>query len=180
MKKPEGDGIICDYCGCQAHTDFTYYSLDFARVQVNNKVRTQGPVIASIDFCDTCMNLYRDRVKQAYLPPVPNRFTCDVSGEIVITPTFIYYRCLISKVEVNLSDAPFACTTCQQARALDDKPCEKCTPESKIVRSADPKVDDKYLELNFSAVMFDKFQAHLEHMKTGATEWSEIKPLPGL
>jgi hypothetical protein len=171
MKNPEGRGILCDYCGVEASDDFTYYSFDFYQVAVSNWQKTVSQEVAfSVDLCEQCMVIYRERVQSAYSPPANNRFNCELSGEVITTPSFTFYRCVISKVDVNLSNAPYTCVDCSAVREPGSGPCEKCTPDTKLIRTADLKVDDKYLDINLSSKMFDKFKAHVEFVKTGEND----------
>lgn len=174
MRNKEGDGIVCDYCSMQVRGDFTYYSLDIYNVSVTRRIKdiSQSPSV-SVDFCESCMDLYREQIKKAYRPPAPNQFSCDVSGEVIRADDFNYGRCLVSKVDVVLSSAQFKCNGCSKPRDPKEGPCSKCTGEFKLIKDADVSVDDKYLEFNFSNTMLGKFRDHLEKVKKiGASEWS--------
>lgn len=174
MLKSEGDGIYCDYCGAVVDGDFTYYSFDFTEIKVNNKVKSETAGVYSADICTSCMDLYKKRIKEAYTPPVPNQFSCDISGEKICLPSFIYYRCGVSQAIVTISGVQYSCTTCQEIRDPNAGPCDKCTPETKLSRTADVKVDDKYLDINCTQSVFDKFKAHCEFTKeTGVDEWAK-------
>lgn len=168
-----GGSLSCDYCGLVVSIDFVYYSFDFRLVKVNNWVKNQSnEVIFSVELCEGCMELYRERVKQAYVPPAINRFSCDISGEVISVSSFEYYRCQVSRVEVALSATPYTCETCSKPRDPKAGPCDKCTAETKLLRNAEPKIDDRYLDINLSTATFDKFKKHIEYAKTGVNEWS--------
>lgn len=162
MRNASGNGIICDYCGDEFHTDFIYYSFDFHKVQVTNWIKRVMPSVElSADLCEDCMESYRERIKAASTTPTPNQFNCDISGEIIQTPNFIYHRCLVSKATVTLSREPFRCPKCGKDCNPDDGPCKTCGP-TVLQQKAQIEVDDKYLELNFSDGMYTKFVSHVK------------------
>ena len=159
--KSGNDGIICDYCNDHLTVDFIYYSYDFYRVDVHaNNQTTNNAVEISSDLCQRCMDAYAKRVKDAYVRPIPGKFNCDISGEVtaINSGDFTYYRCLISKVNVKLSDIPFKCSICHKIRNISDG---RCCSNGVLVREAVVEVDDKFLSLNFSVAMYNKFREHM-------------------
>jgi hypothetical protein len=162
MLNQAGNGIICDYCGSNHDTDFTYYSFDVYKVTVANSVKDIGTdIILSADLCSDCMDLYADRVKAAYKPPKKGVFTCDVSGQEIPATNLVYYRCLVTKAVVALSKAGYTCKQCKTPKSG-----ERCKCGSNVfVRQADPHVDKNFLELNFSQLVYDQLAAYLDETK---------------
>lgn len=173
MKSSE-NSLRCDYCGDIVKDDFTYYSFDFHKVNVTNNVKSiSTDNILSVDLDEECMELYRDRLKKAYSPPKVGIFKCDISGESFVGSTFTYYYCKITKIIVKLSDQPYTCNTCNKIVDVKKLPCEHCTNETVVSRVADVTTDDRYLELNFSDSMFQKFKEHIDYVKNrGDLEWA--------
>lgn len=165
MLNKSNNGIICDYCSDGVDGDFVYYSFDFYCIDVVNRVKQiSNRVSLSVDLCEDCMEAYRDRVKKAYRPSISNTFNCDVSGNVVTAPTFTYYRCVITKVEVAISGRPYVCMSCGDPRSLEDGKCLKC-PSETLIQRADIVTDDKYLELNMCDLVYGKFVEHITSRK---------------
>lgn len=170
-----GDNSLrCDYCNTIIKDDFVYYSFDFYLVDVINNVKNfSTDTVLSVDFDEECMILYRERIKLAYAPPKTGMFRCDISGEAFGASNFKYYYCKVSKVAVSLTDQPYMCNTCNKAVDIKKVPCDKCTSETVVNRIAQVDVDNRYLELNFSETMFEKFQDHINFVKDrGDLQWT--------
>lgn len=165
MRNQSGDGIVCDYCGSEDKLDFTYYSYDFEQVDVvNGLARPHGRVGLSTDLCSDCMEVFRERVRMASRPPTPGLLRCDISGADITGKSFTYYKCPITEAVVVLSNRPYCCSKCNKTRRPEDGPC---CEDSHLIRSAEVRTDDKYLELNFSQDMFQKFVEHIEQTRKG-------------
>jgi hypothetical protein len=170
VKNRDNDGVICDYCSLEVRNDFTYYSFDFQEIQVIQWRKQPGDHVFSADLCEECLKAYQERITKAYVAPSPNRFSCDISGEVISQPDFKYYSCNVSKVAVSIS--PLRCQ-CGQDRDPKDGPCPKCK-SSQLQRGVDVKVDDAYLTINFSERTFNLFRQHIENnAKLGEAEWNK-------
>jgi len=173
MKNDNGDGILCDYCGGESKGDFTYYSFDFVPVSIINKFTHKKDICLSADICDTCMELFRQRVLDIAnkVPESPTR--CDITGGNFGTNDQIFYQCNISSVAVELHSQPFVCNNCKKERDPQEGPCD-CGDGAELVRDAKVEVDDKYLRLNFCEHIFGKFKAHIDYIHgLGDAEWSK-------
>lgn len=157
------ESIVCDFCLDNYSIDFVYYSFDFREVIVRDGSRQYTDKDFSADVCERCMESFRDRLKQVYVPS-RNGIVCDVSGVLMSGQQFRYYKCQIAKVEVLLSGRPYVCSGCGGILKDENTSCEKCK-EGIGIRRADISVDKEHLELNFSPEMFDKFVEHIENMK---------------
>jgi DNA-directed RNA polymerase subunit RPC12/RpoP len=171
MKNQSNDGIDCDYCGSSAKLDFIYYSFDFYLVKVSNRFsRQQDNIIMSADLCESCMELYRQRLLDvSTLHSVPLR--CDVTGAEFTQPNFTYYKCKISRVAVDMSHQPYICSKCGKQQNPQDGPC--C---GVLHKNASVDVDGEYLEINFNPEMFEKFKQHIEYIQNiGENRWTNQK-----
>ena len=170
MKNQTNDGLYCDYCGAEAKLDFTYYSFDFFEVKVvNHFARKQDAPALSVDVCETCMELFRQRLlKVSELPPASVR--CDITGADFESNDLIYYKCIISRVRVDISHQPYTCA-CGKQKDPQDGPCD--CGASTLTKNAELDIDDEYLELNFCSGIFNKFKSHTDHIQNlGDTEWT--------
>jgi ribosomal protein S27AE len=118
----------------------------------------------SADICEKCMDAFRDRVKDVYQPSVKGKFICDMSGEVISTSTFKYYKCNITKVAVTLSGQHYECSKCGSILKDENDNCNKCA-EGVGIRHADMEIDDEYLFLNVSESMYDRFSEHIANIK---------------
>lgn len=174
MKNKSNDGILCDYCGDESRGDFIYYSFDFKRINVNDKGFTSEleALEHSVDLCERCTELFRQRLLDVAekVPESPNR--CDVSGGCFPKRNSSFLKCLISKVTVNISGQPYICASCDKSRQPSEGPCE-CGDGDKLIREAKVDVDPRYLELNFMEETFQKFKKHVNFIQgLGESEWT--------
>jgi hypothetical protein len=174
MLNEHGDGCYCDYCGDQLRNDFIYYSLDFHEVKVANRFKhTADDIMLSVDFCERCMELYRQRLKEIAktCPETPSR--CDVTGEDMGVGDNTFYQCKVSRVIVNLSSQPYTCVNCGKPREPREGPCD-CDGLCSLQKKAKTDIDKDYVELNFSAMAYSKFLDHLTKLKeVGEAEWTK-------
>jgi len=155
---PDKTGIACDYCHSEINYDFVYYSWDFRRIRMVNNTRLtgNGDIILSIDICDRCMDIFKDRIRVAYKPPSGNNIYCDISGAQIPLDNSEYYLCNVTEVKIKFSDAKLMCVKCNNPM-VENQPCGKCgslTADFKATINA----DDKYLEIVFSDRMFSMLQ----------------------
>jgi len=172
MKNPNNDGIYCDYCGKMTNGDFTYYSFDFYKViRVNNRSRIDETVALSADLCEQCMELFRGRLRQVAASNCNFAVRCDVTGEDLSHSE--YYICKVACVVVNMTNQPYECAGCHAKRNPEDGPCP-CFDGTKLVRIATVDVDDKYVELNFSLNIYNRFVDQLNRIHDiGEIEWTK-------
>lgn len=174
MKNDTNDGIYCDYCGEQLTGDFTYYSFDFRRVHIANRIRNKGREIEfSADVCGACTELFKKRLLDVGGIVGPSATRCDVSGLDMGPQDQTYYECTISKVDIDMQGQPYKCTKCGKPRDPQAGPCEQCDDTCRLIREAAVAVDKDHLELNFSNDMHDKFRARVEYIHgIGDSEWT--------
>jgi hypothetical protein len=172
MKNETSDGIFCDYCGDQLKGDFVYYSYDFNEIEIiNNLQRASQNNALSVDLCERCMELFRQRLLLVSKERVSTGIRCDITGENLGT-TKNYYCCRVSKVDVNISNQQYKCVECGKVHDPQDGPCTCKQDQCELRRDAKVDVDDQYVQLNFSSAIFDKFRRHIDYIKgIGDAEW---------
>ena len=173
MKNQTNDGIFCDYCGNESKGDFTYYSFDFYEITILNKFTRQADnTILSCDLCETCMELFRQRLLgvAGVVNQSPTR--CDVTGKDFGSHDQVYYKCRISNIRVDLSGQVYLCSKCNKPRDPQEGPCD-CTEDSReLIKVANIESDDGYLELLFCNEIFATFKKHIEYIRDlGEVEW---------
>lgn len=172
MLSHTGDGIYCDYCGAPYTGDFSYYSFDFKENKVVDRFRNEYDQTLTADLCQSCMNLFRDRLNQVSEIVVESERRCDVTGEDMGLDDHEYYKCYVSEVHVNLSDQPYKCLKCHETRDPDEGPCDECEEGTKLYREAKVDADEHFVVLNFSKRIYKKFIDHLDSVrKIGENEW---------
>lgn len=173
MKNDKGDGILCCYCGEEYKEDFTYYSLDFSRVNFIANVPTKSDdVILSCDLCERCMELFKQRIIQV-ADKIPQSIgRCDVTGEQNLDASNkSYYVCKVDKIVVQLSNKPYKCIKCDKDRSIQEGPCDCGSVQ--FYKDADQDVDESHLDLNFSSDIFTEFRRHIEYIRNiGDEEWT--------
>lgn len=163
------DGIACDRCGRIIQTQFTYYSYDFRELQVVHNVLPEVEFntkpIFSVDICESCMVDIAEKVKRTYKPfrMLPSRLcpqgiSCDLTGRN-LTGTFRLYHCTITKVTVDTKSTRIVCRQCG-AIQNSDHPCTKCN-STDLVRQADMKAENRWLELYVSEAVYEEFKARV-------------------
>jgi len=175
MKNQSEDGIFCDYCGDEIKGDFTYYSFDFYEVKITNKFTRQSDhPIMSKDLCERCMELFRQRLLKVAGSVKESLTRCDVTGRDFGSHDQVYYKCRISKVNVNMSSQSYICDNCKQPRDPQEGPCDCIEDAAKLVKVADIDVDEQHLELLFCAEVFAKFKKHIDRLQNiGEAEWTK-------
>ena len=174
MKNETNDGIFCDFCGDEAKGDFIYYSFDFHSVTIARQIARQSEqAVMSVDLCERCMELFRQRLLKVAEKVRQSSTRCDVTGKDFGNSDQTYYRCRISRVTVDVSNQQYVCEKCGNSRDPQEGPCE-CDPEAKrLTREAKVEFDDKYLDLNFCTEIYAKFRQHVEYVKgSGEAEWT--------
>jgi len=174
MKNQNNDGIFCDYCGSEVKGDFIYYSFDFYEIKIMNKfTRSSDATVMSVDLCEMCMELFRQRLLNVAGVVQQSPTRCDVTGKNFGTHDQVYYKCKISSVEVDLSGQPYLCAKCNKPRDPQAGPCECSSDARELIKIADVRQDDGYLELIFCSEIFAKFKKHVEYIgNLGEAEWS--------
>lgn len=164
MLNQSKNGIVCDYCNNHCQDDFIYYSLDFYKIDISDRYIISNPIkVKSIDFCNDCMDIWKDRIKLAYRKPINNRLHCDISGSNVDAKSMSYYLCKVSKIEVSFNTASYVCNECKKPVPNIDVKC--CSGE--YTRKPHTSIDDRHLEFNLSIYVFDKLVVHLQEVING-------------
>lgn len=181
MQLKERDGIACDYCGMKYRSDFTYYSFDFHHVHVYDNNRPpistilRSTVVFSLDVCTSCFDTFRNRIVDNYKKQMSTKrgggknLVCDWTGD-VLTGTFEYHYCNVTKVTVRMSGQPNICTNCG-FRSSDDKACPKCRGTN-FSKPASMDTDERFLELIISNSAYNHFVDKLQEIRRVASEWS--------
>lgn len=186
MQLKDRDGIACDQCGTTYKTDFLYYSFDFRLIPVQENRRPDlqqifnMQVVFSLDICTQCFEQIKEEVIKNYsktmTPNVKFRgrpqvgVICEISGEKMVG-TFNYYHCNVVRVDVKMSGQPNICVKCQKQTYESDQVCEGCGGTD-FIRPADTKVDDRFVEINFSEAAFRNMVDRAESMRKVAGEWA--------
>jgi hypothetical protein len=119
------DGIGCDTCGRSYRTQFTYYSYESERVEVDaKKMKTATrEKDLDLDVCEKCYENMHNKVKDNLAPKeIKDTIKCDFCPNLMKN-NFIYHRILIHKVTV-------------------DKEQEKDGPASVDMKHFDLRLDD--------------------------------------
>ncbi len=132
MQLIDRSGIACDLCGIQHKTDFSYYSFDYRSVQLMNNQRMpidmilHNSITSSMDICPKCFEDIKTRVVSNYAKTMGvkrvQQLVCEYTGK-KITGTCEYYYCVVSKVDIKLSNQPNVCTKCKNKTFDKDKLC---------------------------------------------------------
>lgn len=182
MQLKERDGIACDHCGATHRNDFEYLSFDFhhieviddRRVPLNHVLKT--PVVFSLDICSLCFDSITRIVinnNQKYVSPTRRTVVplmCDWTGSM-LRGNFIYYYCVITKINVVLSGQPNICTKCGTKTYDDDKSCNKCG-NTEFTRPAMVVAVDRFLELIICEAAYNHFVDKAKLVRKTAGEWS--------
>lgn len=140
-------GIKCDLCGADHEQDFTYYSLDFKDVKVQDGRHVAAmktlPVSFSIDACVKCLKDLADAVG-AHYAPTRDGVNCDLCGR-QMRGSFSYHYCNISEATVRMSAGAVECGRCRAPAVGTPKQC-KCGAQT-FVKVAGVTVNDTYLQV---------------------------------
>ena len=167
------ESLGCDYCGDTVTGDFTYYSFD---IKVVKKVRVgwfeDKISVLSVDLCERCMELFRQRLLEVARVVTETPTRCDISGADCSRDEK-YYKCSISRVQVNMSGQQYICSKCNKPRNPQDGPCPCSEDAHTLAKEAKVDVDDSYVSLNISVAMYEQFSAHVQYIKgLGDNEWT--------
>lgn len=175
MKNESDDGVYCDYCGNESKEDFVYYSFDFNEVKISERfTRQSAHSTLSADLCERCMELFRQRLLNVTKKVPQSESRCDVTGGGFGPSAKAYYKCHITQVKVDMSHQSYVCNKCRRPHDPQQGPCD-CGPDAiKLVKEADVKSDEQYLDLNFCAEIFAQFRKQIEYIKgLGEAEWTK-------
>ena len=186
MQISDRTGIACDQCGTTYKTDFLYYSFDFRIVSVQDNRRPSLDqllnmrVIFSLDICSQCFEKIKTIVVQNYAKnmskDVRNRgktqagILCELTGEKVVG-TFNFYHCNVIRVDVEISGQPNICVKCQTKTYEENQPCNNCSGTD-FIKPANTKVEERFVEINFSETAFRGMVDRAESVRKTAGEWA--------
>jgi len=180
MQLQDHTGIACDYCGSTCQNDFIYYSFDFrcASVVDNRRqsinVALNNLIVLSLDICPLCYNKITASVISNYkkvMSPKRGQFQrviCDITGQL-LSGTYDYYYCVVTKVDVRFSGQPNVCVKCKK-KTFDKKQCECGNTE--FVKPAIIKTDDRHLELIVSEDGFKQFKDKYADIRKTISQWT--------
>ena len=105
MLLPERDGILCDLCGIEYKSQFTYYSVEGQKIEVLSSRKTILPLGKELDLdtCEDCYEKMLDRCRTA-LAKMPNpgvTIGCELCGTI-LRGDFSYIQLVFAKVDVDI------------------------------------------------------------------------------
>jgi hypothetical protein len=100
MLNKSKDGIVCDLCKIEVKSQFTYYSMDFRKVNVvNHKPEIRSilleRIIKSIDCCENCGEEIKNRLIKNFKPT--QSIYCELSGKD-LNGTYVLYYCMVDMV----------------------------------------------------------------------------------
>lgn len=186
MQLKDKTGIACDRCGTTYKMDFEYYSFDFRLLTVTNNQRValddifRSLITFSLDICTACFDMLSQQVVKNYAitmsPDVRKRgrrvppLICELCGKL-LSGTYNYYHCDVTKVKVQMTGQPNICVDCRQPTADEDKPCVKCGGVN-FVRLALTKTDDRFVEINICEETFKEMVAKAGTIRRIAGEWA--------
>lgn len=182
MQLKERDGIACDYCGTSYRNDFDYMSFDFHMVNVIDNQRMpieqiiRTNIVFSLDICTSCFDSFRKRIVENYKKVMsPKRrqqppIVCDWTGK-TLAGTYIFYYCVVTRVNVRLTGQPNICTKCGAKTFENDKPCNKCKGTD-FTRPAAIDSQERFLELILCEDAYNHFVDKAKSIRKVAGEWS--------
>lgn len=164
MLKASKEGIYCDYCNKECVHTFEYYSWDIYKVIIDSiGSKKLDEKLVSVDFCESCMSLYNERIKKAYQEPTNEIIYCDVLGEQIRKTDKKYYAAEIDKVMVNYDNLSYKCIKCNKVLNSGEKPCGECgnTDLSKY-----PDVNHKkHVRIIMCEDAYNQFSSHLRRVE---------------
>lgn len=169
-------GVKCDLCGSEHEQDFTYYSLDFRDVKVQDGRHVTGmkqiPVTFSLDACPKCVKLLADAVA-AHYSPTRDGVNCDLCGT-KMRGTFGYQYCSLTEAVVKMSAGVVECVRCRApgARGANQQPC-KCG-SSAFVRVANVRANDTYLQIAVCQRDYDTLTATAAEIRQKASSSAPV------
>lgn len=183
MQLIDRSGIACDLCGIQHKTDFAYYSFDYRSAQIMNGQRMpidvilHNTIISSMDICPKCFEDIKSKVILNYSKTMGNKrvqrvqpLVCEYTGKKIIG-TCEYYYCVVSKVDIKISNQPNMCTKCKNKTFDSDKLCTKCGNKD-FVRAASQNVDKRFVDIVFSEEAYKDLRSTMERTIATAGQWS--------
>lgn len=177
MQLNDKTGIACDLCSLQHKQDFSYYSFDYRLVEVFNNQRVAleqllyYPITSSMDICPACFETIKAKIISNYQRLAPKKVVyCEVSGEI-LKNNYIYYYCVVSKVEVKMSGQPNTCTKCKNRTFDQNKPCEKCGGRE-FIKVAVQNVVDRFVEFSIGDKSYQEFKSQMEKQRISTGQWT--------
>ena len=181
MQTIDKSGIICDYCGLTNTSDFIYYSFDFRAIQVNNnhipnlEMILNTGIVVSYDICMSCYTQLSQKVVDNYKKIKPkqgakrNSSHCELTGN-VLTGTYDYYYCVVTKVNVHTTGQPNVCVDCQKTTLDVDKPCQ-CGSVN-FVRPALINTTKRFLEFSVCEEVIQTFRKKAETVRARPSQWT--------
>jgi hypothetical protein len=178
MQLQSRDGVRCDCCGGSQRNDFTYYSLDFHQVDVQDRRFPAGwidnpndQVIFSLDACQACMTIIENAVKVNF-KPMRDGIGCDLCTAVMKGENFTFYCCRVTRAAVSLTRGQYRCGMCgQPATPPPDggqpSPCSRCGRQ-KLVKSAEVNTDDKYLQIMVCPTDYGKLTDNAVRLRSAA------------
>lgn len=183
MQTQDRAGIICDNCGIVNKSEFTYYSLDFKKVEVygNNKPSLQQILTLessdSKDICTACYDNIKKKIVEIYTSQMSNKFkaparyiVCELTGK-KLDGTYNYYYCVVSHVKVNIIGQPSYCIKCKTSTFDKNQPCSSCG-NRQFITPAKVTTDDRHLEFSVSEESYVGFQSKAIEIKNKQSNWT--------
>jgi len=168
MQTKDKTGIICDFCALMNREEFLYYSLDFKKVEIFNDSYTgleyilRLPTHLSYDICSICFDEIKINVINNNAN-IQRGIFCELSG-VLLHGTFIYYYCLVSKVDVKLSGQTSFCVECKSIASDKTQKCKKCGC-AKFITPAKVAADKRFFEFSLCQTELVKFKDKFEAVK---------------
>lgn len=182
MQLDSRDGIACDHCGMTYRSDFEYYSWDFHHVsvmdgnRVSRDVILRSQVVFSLDVCTACFHTFKLRIVENYKKSMTadrsksSPHVCEITGK-VMSGTYDYYYCNISKVDVRITGQPSVCVNCQHRTSDDGKQCSKCGGVE-FIKPASMDIDQHFVEISLCTEAFENLVNKAKSVRKLAGQWS--------